>query len=232
MGVFYIKTYCNVDGVWRTIKNTYVNINGISKKILEPKVNINGVWKDENYIITIYHNKKVWQTLICGKGSNITLPTLSDGAGYATSSTSVNKIYNNGALITPSNNMDLYTLMYEYTYSGQTINDGSFSSDCSQNISITFNGGTIASKNTGTSYFSTTELNTVTRPPYIKIGNVFLTGSYTKGQTINTPVSKGCYVTVSTYWDDNYSSGGSLYDFDISVYYQKQIGSNIINTNI
>lgn len=51
------KTWVNIGGTWRAVKNVWVNIGGAWKQKVIPKGNIAGVWKDFiQYMLTIYDN--------------------------------------------------------------------------------------------------------------------------------------------------------------------------------
>lgn len=103
-----IKTYCNINGVWRTVNSIKTIVNGITKSVVEPKVNIDGVWKDQKtYYVYIYHKENLYTTLSCYEGSSVTLPNVSGVQGYSTTNMG-DKVYNNNQRITPTSNMSLY----------------------------------------------------------------------------------------------------------------------------
>lgn len=103
----------NIGGVNKEVSQPYVDIGGTWKECDTVSNNINGVWKESfsakaKYTINIYRYGSLYRTLSCTEGSSITLPTIDDGYGLSSNSTS--KSYSNGQVITPKGNMTLYVL--------------------------------------------------------------------------------------------------------------------------
>lgn len=61
------KTWVNIGGTWRAVKNVWVNIGGAWKQKVIPKGNIAGVWKDFiQYMLTIYDSGVMYVPLVKG----------------------------------------------------------------------------------------------------------------------------------------------------------------------
>lgn len=118
----------------------YNNINGINKEIDKPQVNIGGVWREcstvnnnidgtwresysgkKTYTINIYKAGNLYHTLTCEKGNKISLPPMGNdysmglytgysNCGYTTNPNGTTKEYNNQQVITPTSDMNLYSV--------------------------------------------------------------------------------------------------------------------------
>lgn len=111
--------YANIDGTEKSVKQPYINIDGVWKEVESEYTNIEGTWKPvfeskETYTINIYKYGALHETLTCTEGDSIKLPSIGSGYAIRPSSTAIN--YSNGATITPTSNMDLYTVFTYYVY--------------------------------------------------------------------------------------------------------------------
>lgn len=99
------QPYVAVDGNWRSVKKESVMVGGEWKTVWEKKT---------TYTINIYRYGTLYQTLTCTEGDSIKLPSIGSGYAIRPSSTAIN--YSNGKTITPTSNMDLYTVFTYYVY--------------------------------------------------------------------------------------------------------------------
>jgi len=114
----------NIGGVNKEVSQPYVDIGGTWKECDTVSNNIDGVWKKSfsakvKYTIYIYRYGSLYRTLSCTEGSSVVLPTIDDGYGLSSNSTS--KSYSNGQAITPKGNMTLYVL---FTHTVKLYNYG------------------------------------------------------------------------------------------------------------
>jgi hypothetical protein len=65
------KTWVNVGGTWKNVKNIWLNVGGVWIQKVIPKVNIGGIWKEFiQYLYTLYKNGV--ETVIFSKGYSMT----------------------------------------------------------------------------------------------------------------------------------------------------------------
>ena len=97
----------------KTVKQPYVAVNGEWKAVSAEHTMVNGEWKEvfagkNTYKVNIYRYGSLYQTLSVEEGESVKLPSL--GIGYATASNSTAISYSNGAAVTPTGDMTLYTV--------------------------------------------------------------------------------------------------------------------------
>lgn len=157
------QPYVPVDGKWCTVKKEAVMVNGEWKTVFEKKA--------ATYTINIYRYGSLYQTLTVTNGESVTLPSL--GVGYATTSSSTTISYNSGATLTPTSDIDIYTVfsysieLYKYgvlydTLTTLTQDDSATFTlpTCTADSGETFYGWTTASGSTTKKYDSGASVST------------------------------------------------------------------------